>query len=652
MDVRFRRGWVSFLIAAVATASWLGTRRGVISPTAPSPVPSTSAQANGDEGEDGDEAFDPDEAKTTSFRIPSGAPPALTCEDARRIVSQVREMLAYSPPPVRPSAFADGVIDWLDPHGLWSAAPGTPVAGVIARRAPELVRELEGQRGECNTSRELGRAVERWVNELRVSFQERRKAGGPGVLLDGAVFEPVVDGAPDTRTAGAFAKLLGDRVGAAERLVAAGEGTPFASAAEDRFFPKLDADAWARVVLAAAVRAYVPLLDPHGGWAPLEEEASIYEFDLDAHPRVELWEKVVRTAIGARIESGALPPLRSGDVVLSLSGVLTAGLAIEQLQELVVAVGASHRPTEAVVMRDADPTPRKLTLKLDVHEPVAAKSDGEEPHEDLPVERIAYGNGNVVVVAIHEVRDDLGEQLTRAILRERSREPNPPVGIVLDLRGNGGGSTDGAVDALGLLVPGVPLFPMRRRDGSIETERAPERSPSGDAMETWAGPVATFVDGNTASAAEMISGALTAYRRGPAVGRSTYGKGCAQEYADDDARAGVLRLTTLLYALPDGTAVQRVGLSPTLRFPFALLAGEDTSGESESKIAEAPPTWKGPDVRDLSAVQRFESAGLMTWPLHGGSVGPCKDGDVCRALHVLGGGAGRRISAAPKSSAR
>ena len=76
--------------------------------------------------------------------------------------------------------------------------------------------------------------------------------------------------------------------------------------------------------------------------------------------------------------------------------------------------------------------------------------------------------------------------------------------MVLDLRGNGGGSTDGAIDALGLYLPGARLFPMKRRDGSLETDTAPEPARS----DRWTGPVATLVDGSTASAAEMISGAL------------------------------------------------------------------------------------------------------------------------------------------------
>jgi carboxyl-terminal processing protease len=173
---------------------------------------------------------------------------------------------------------------------------------------------------------------------------------------------------------------------------------------------------------------------------------------------------------------------------------------------------------------------------------------------------------------------------------------------------------------------------MKRRDGSTETDRAPE--PPG--IDRWRGPVATLVDGDTASAAEMLAGALAAYRRGPIIGTRTFGKGCAQEYLDDDAHAGVLRLTTLLYSLPDGTPVQRVGLTPTLRFPFGSVEPDDR----EASLPHAPPLWRGPDVRDRSILAHGEDGTWSAiWPNHGGNVGPCKDADVCRALHLLGTGA-------------
>jgi carboxyl-terminal processing protease len=140
----------------------------------------------------------------------------------------------------------------------------------------------------------------------------------------------------------------------------------------------------------------------------------------------------------------------------------------------------------------------------------------------------------------------------------------------------------------------------------------------------WTGPVAALVDGDTASAAEMIAGALLSYHRGSVAGARTYGKGCAQEYLDDEAHAGVLRLTTLVYALPDGSPVQKVGLLP------GLQVGLGTSTEREGMLPHAVASWRGPDVRDRSRIAE------VPWPAHHGRVGPCQDESICRVLRAVG----------------
>jgi carboxyl-terminal processing protease len=136
--------------------------------------------------------------------------------------------------------------------------------------------------------------------------------------------------------------------------------------------------------------------------------------------------------------------------------------------------------------------------------------------------------------------------------------------------------------------------------------------------------VAALVDGNSASAAEMIAGALASYRRGIVVGSRTYGKGCAQEYIDDDTRRGVLRLTTLVFCLPDGAPLQRVGVSPHISL------GLPASSDREALLPRAPIAWHGPDVRDPLLVQD------VPWPDHAGRVGVIDDATVYRALRALG----------------
>jgi carboxyl-terminal processing protease len=463
--------------------------------------------------------------------------------------------------------------------------------------------------------------------ELRATFDAARTETSLATAKD-ALEEPLVLPGVSHIVARELAISIGRRIGAFERKLGAAART-YADAARHRFFPEMDAEAWGRVVLAAAVRAYVPLVDPHGAWAPFDEEASVYEVELSARPPERLWQSGDFTATGFRVREGVATPLAKGDVILSIAGVPIAGLPLEQLDQLGYAAAEARSPTSAVVIREGESAPRLVEL--------ARPQDTTVPHErePLPSERVAFGEGDALVVTIRDVRDDLGDQLAHAIREARESERGRPLsGVVLDLRGNGGGSTDGAMDAISVFLPGAALFPMKRRDGTVEMDRAPE--PAADTV--WTGPVATLVDGATASAAEMIAGAINVYRRGPSVGSTTYGKGCAQEYIDDDARAGVLRMTTLLYALPDGSPVQRVGILPTLRIPFSG-AGTDR----EATLPHSAPSWRGPDVRE-----RITESSAFLWPSHANSVGPCKEAEVCRALKALGPASKRPIAAAKR----
>jgi carboxyl-terminal processing protease len=619
--MRTKRALAVGVVPIVAAAAWLALHPPGARPPPEPVVVSADAGAPAAPDAAGEAKMDPtddshDDERSYVFRIPSGEPTALSCEEARTIVEQVRAGLAYTPEGVSVGTFATSAADWLDPHGLLTLAKDAPTARAIAKAAPELIADIEGKRRRsCESALAPGAILEQWSNELRDAFDRGRQS--PGSLdVKVASLEPL----PPTGVAREVALEIGRRVGAFEAVHGA-EGKAFADEARRRFFPQLDRAGWAKVVLASAVRAYVPLVDPHGEWAPFDEESRIYEVDLASRPPSRLWGRAVPTAIGVRVTDGAATPLAVDDVVLSVSRVATAGLPLEQVDQLGFATSDAKTPLSAVVLRAG----KILTIELGKSDDAGAPA---HPVAELPNERIAFGDGDVLIVEIKDVRDDLGDELATLIATERERGARKLSGVVLDLRGNGGGSTDGALGALSLFLPGAPLFAMKRRDGTIEIDRAPvprER-------DLWSGPVATFVDGTTASAAEMIAGALATYKRGPTLGSATFGKGCAQEYVDDDAHAGVLRLTTLVYALPDGTPVQRVGLVPQIRFPFAAH-GDSASNEREAKLPHSAPAWRGPDLREPGATKTTETP----WPTHGGSVGPCHDGEVCRALRLLGG---------------
>jgi len=552
---------------------------------------------------------------------PTGAPPRLSCASARALISDVLARLAAPPAPLAKSAeptfhknLAEATLDWADPHGLWTASPDSPIATLMRARAPKLRAVLEGD-ADCKTEmRPIGEALTKWMGELRTEWDGASK--GEATSLNKSAFDGAFEDGALTKPARTLARELAARASTVQR--ARPELAADVKAGRDRWLPTLDADAWGEVVLAAAVRAYVPLIDPHGAWAPLDESATLYDRDLEVAPPPRLWTASTRTAVGVRLDAGASAPLAERDVIVSIDGVTVAGLsaeAIEQLSE--TPDGAGAEPRIVRVLRVSKSDPNKIELhSFDLH---VGLGDSPSPPEPFPTELVPYGDSRALIVHLADVPDALGDDLARTIAL--ARDSGSFSGIVLDLRGNGGGSIDGATSALGLFLPGAPLFPLKHRDGAIETERATEPP----VEDRWTGPIAALVDGGTASAAEMIAGALHAYRRGAVIGTATYGKGCAQEYVDDVTGIGVLRLTTLLFALPDGSPVQRVGLRPDL---FLGLPPPAAVKDHEADLPRAAPTWAGPDVRDPKRI------GDVPWPA-AKAIGPCKDDAVCRALRAL-----------------
>lgn len=557
------------------------------------------------------------------LQLPTGDATAIACDDARQVVAQARAMLAAPVSPIDPVRFAAATADWLDPHGLWSVAGDAPAGALVRASGAALLAEIQADvgSGPCRAAEAVGRELAAWSGRLRAdidgAYRAALAAPAPAAGGDGIPVEvwslvgtsPFEDGQP-TRPARELARSLGRDLGTIARTYGDPLAT-FVSAARARAAPELDAAAWSKVVVAAALRAYVPQLDAHGAWAPLDEEISIYDLALEVEPPARLWTEMTRTALGVRIDAGAMAPLADGDVVLRAHEVPLGCVSVEQAEQLSMLAdrGATTRVT---VLRRGQAAPLELTVAAPSSAPAPADAD------ELPLDLVRYGDGQVAVLALPDVPDDLGARVSAAL--DRARAAGDLRGVLLDVRGNGGGSTDGAIATIGIFLPGASLFPMRRRDGGVEVERAPDVPVEA----RWVGPLAVLADGDSASAAEMIAGAMVAYRRGPLLGERTYGKGCAQEYLDDEAHAGVLRLTTLLFALPDGSPVQKVGVAPTVRLTMPAAT------EKEALTEHALGPWRGPDVRDQARIHD------VAWPAHGGRLGPCHDEAPCRALRALG----------------
>ncbi|HAI58884.1 MAG TPA: tail-specific protease [Xanthomonadaceae bacterium] len=152
-------------------------------------------------------------------------------------------------------------------------------------------------------------------------------------------------------------------------------------------------------------------------------------------------------------------------------------------------------------------------------------------------------------------------------------------GVVVDLRGNGGGSLTEAIELTGLFIDAGPVVQVREAGGRVSVESDDDRGVA------WDGPLAVLVDRSSASASEIFAAAIQDYGRGLIIGETTFGKGTVQNLVDldrfqanRDPRFGQLKLTVAQFFRIDGGTTQFNGVVPDLAFPVTLDA--DEFGES------------------------------------------------------------------------
>jgi len=151
-------------------------------------------------------------------------------------------------------------------------------------------------------------------------------------------------------------------------------------------------------------------------------------------------------------------------------------------------------------------------------------------------------------------------------------------GIIIDLRGNGGGSLSEALELTGLFIESGPIVQTKDSSGNIDISRDP------DPAIAYAGPMAVLVDRNSASASEIFAGAIQDYQRGIIIGEPTFGKGTVQNIVDlnrftrTDSDHGRLKTTIAQFFRVSGGSNQHKGVIPDISFPTAKL-NSDEHGE-------------------------------------------------------------------------
>ncbi len=198
-------------------------------------------------------------------------------------------------------------------------------------------------------------------------------------------------------------------------------------------------------------------------------------------------------------------------------------------------------------------------------------------------------------------------------------------GVVMDLRNNGGGSLDEAVELTGLFIDKGPVVQVRESGGRV-TVNADTK-----AGVAWDGPLAVLTNRGSASASEIFAGAIQDYGRGLVIGETTFGKGTVQNMVDLDrwpanetARFGQVKLTIAQFFRVAGGSTQHKGVVPDIAFPVSVDAtefGESTYDNALpwTKLAAVPHTQYGnfapllPKLESLQAARVANDKEFQWW---------------------------------------
>jgi carboxyl-terminal processing protease len=260
--------------------------------------------------------------------------------------------------------------------------------------------------------------------------------------------------------------------------------------------------------------------------------------------------KVIAPIDGSPAEKAGL---QTGDVILKLGKVPIKGMSLNQAIEKMR--GPKGSEIELTIGRSGESQPFQVTLVRDTIQVASVRNRWLEP---------GYG-----YIRIAQFQSRTGEDVAKAL--KKLTDEQELKGLVLDLRNNPGGVLRASVDVAGLFMDGgtVVYTEGRLANSDINYEATAVDSTNGT-------PLIVLINGGSASASEIVAGALQDQSRAVIMGTSSFGKGSVQTVLPiSESRA--VKLTTALYFTPNGRSIQAEGIEPDVLVERAKVTAIDSS---------------------------------------------------------------------------
>ena len=285
----------------------------------------------------------------------------------------------------------------------------------------------------------------------------------------------------------------------------------------------------------------------------------------------------------------------ANDIITKLDDEQVQGLTLNQAVEKMR--GPVNTKIKLTIMRKGQDKPTEVSITRDIIRVRAVRSRVEDD--------IGY-------IRVSQFNEQTTENLKKAITDLQNQIPADKLkGFVVDLRNNPGGLLDQAISVSDAFLERGEIVSTRGRNAE-ETQRFSARA--GDLVK--AKPVIVLINGGSASASEIVAGALQDHKRATLLGTRSFGKGSVQTIIPLGAGNGALRLTTARYFTPSGKSIQAKGITPDIEVlqdvPDELKAKTtDTKGESslrghlkaEGDEATGSQSYVPPDPKNDKALK-------------------------------------------------
>lgn len=229
--------------------------------------------------------------------------------------------------------------------------------------------------------------------------------------------------------------------------------------------------------------------------------------------------------------------LESGDEIIAVDGEDVSGMDGNRVIRLVM--GPAGTAVDLTIQREGEPSP--FTVEVTRRE------------IDIPSVESRMLEGNIAYLRLFTFGDQSTEDLRTELRRLLDQDPQ---GLILDLRGNGGGFLNTAIEIASEFIDEGVILTERFGDGTEQEFRARR---GGLATEI---PLVVLIDEGSASASEIVAGAIQDHDRGQLLGTQSFGKGSVQNWIPLESDGGAVRITIARWYTPDGHLISEQGLEP------------------------------------------------------------------------------------------